>query len=247
MKRQVTDNRDFDDRSVSLEDVVGCDVDLRSPGELHVFADSERWDYAQHPRGDRLGRYTPINTLNIGNLSLDASQSETVLSNSEKDLLRPSIQKSATAVVKGDQPLGDQILTGVNCRRGSNLSTTSSGASSIISYCDEIWRASVCQGSQRSKIATPDLDFSSAEAILPHTEMKLQCDLDFTLNLSLNSSTSPPKSPQRCESLVLPMASGESSARFEAASSSEDSLRDSKRHVHFSSLVTTHSMGSRVK
>jgi hypothetical protein len=244
MNRQVTENRDFDDRSVSLEDVVGCGVDLKSPGELHVFADSERWDYAHHPRAEGLGRYAPVNTPNIGNLSLDASQSETVLSNSEKDLLRTSSQASAIERAKVGIPLADQLLTSLN-RRGSNLSTTSSGASSIISCCDEIWRAPTSQGSKLSKTAPTALAASSTESAPQQTAVSLQCDLDLTLNLSLIASASPPKSPQRCESLVLPKNKGDGISRVEATSASEDSLRGSKRHVHFSSLVTTHSMGSR--
>lgn len=250
MNRHSTDN---DDRSISFDEVGGLNFEVTSPGqgELHVFADSDRWDYAHHFRGTRDDRFTSPEALGIGNLLLDTSQSESMLSNTDNDPLAWSNQTNV--LVSQDKPGKTRLVSCLKKRQDSTLSilsTTSSGASSIISCVEETGSESSGHGRDGSSSGSPAV--VTANASMPFDlQTKLECHIDSTLHYSLNSSAVPPKNPQRCESLGLTARSaGDRSSRFDASVTNADdsSYRDnSKRHVHFSTRISTHSFESRVE
>jgi hypothetical protein len=251
MNRHSVDN---DDRSISFDEVGGLSFEVTSPGELHVFADSDRWDHAHHFRGARDNRFASSDALGIGNLLLDSSQSESMLSNADNDPLGWSGQ--ANLLARQDKPGKARLVSCLKKRQDSNLSilsTTSSGASSIISCAEEPGFEASGHGRAGFSTASKAGFAAAIGAVSPFDlQTKLECHIDSTLQYSLNSSAVPPKNPQRCESLGLTArsAAGDRSSRFDApgANADDSSYRDSsKRHVHFSTRISTHSFESRVE
>jgi hypothetical protein len=247
MNRNSADN---DDRSISFDEVGGLSFEVTSPGELHVFADSDRWDHAHHFRSARDDRFASSEALGIGNLLLDMSQSE---SNADNDPLGWSGQTNL--LVSQDKPGKTRLVSCLKKRQDSTLSilsTTSSGASSIISCAEEPGSESSGHGRDGGSVASPAVSVVTISAVSPFDlQTKLECHIDSTLQYSLNSSALPPKNPQRCESLGLTARSaGDRTSRFDAPATNGDdsSYRDnSKRHVHFSTRISTHSFESRVE
>lgn len=244
---------DFDDRSLTLEDLECDGFDLTSPGELHVFTDSERCDYALHSRDSRYDRFTPTNLPSVGNLMLEASQSETIYSNLELDPLGWSSDTTLQTATKLSKTLEERIEASPTLKQGSTHSSTTSGASgesSILTSSDESCLDSIGRGAfecGNSSFRNMKITDMIPTIIL---QTKLECDLDFTLKFSLNSSASPPKSPKRSESLVLPAKVGEeSSIPVDESTVADGSLcRDPMRLVpSLSTRISALPMGSRVK